>query len=227
MFKIFKNSLIKDLLSYNRDRTIAKKSYKYFKFLFNNIDVNDFAVIGRENYLNKDYENHTYIDLDYNINFDIVNDDIIKQIKDINCIHLGSGAGKIVFLMSFLYYFQECVGVENIFELYELSNRLKDNFLNGKYGEALKDSNISFINDSLLSADLSNKNLIILDYNNTNTTFNNMLENKIINEAKQGCKIIKILKPFKDNVGLKLLQVKPLKTADNKVMFVYYYDRRD
>lgn len=225
MFKIFTDNLTKNLLSYNRNKPIAKKSYRYFNYLFKNINVNDFAILGRENYLNKDYENHTYIDSDYNISFDIVNDDIVKKINNINCIHLGSGAGKIVFLMSFLYYFQECVGVENMFELYDLSNTLKEKFLNGEYAEALKDSNIGFINDSLLSADLNNRNLIIVDYNNTNTTFNDMLENKIINETQQNCKIIKILKPFKSNIGLKLLQIKPLKTVNNKIIFVYYYNK--
>ena len=84
---------------------------------------------------------------------------------------------------------------------------------------------ISFFNKSLLSAKLEDKNLIILDYNNTNDIFNGMMENKIIREVKADATIIKLLTPFKKNVSLKLLKIKTLLDIKNNKVLVYYYKK--
>ena len=52
-----------------------------------------------------------------------------------------------------------------------------------------------------------------------------MLENKIINEAEKGCKIVKILKPFQQNIGLKLIKIKVVKNKTNRKILVYYYNK--
>lgn len=215
----------KNLLSFNRDIEIDSSDFICFSYLFNDFFVDDFSVIARENYLNKDYENNVYIDLDYNVIYDIINDNIIKQIKNVKCLNFASGAGKIVFLLSLLYSFDECIGIENMLEMYKLSNILLDKLANSEFFDFLKTKNISFINDSLLSADLENKNLLIVDYNNSNPIFCDMLENKIIQEAEQNCKIIKLVTPFKKNINLRLLKIKALKTIKDRKIFVYYYNK--
>lgn len=225
MFKKILSNFTKNQLSFNRNKKIKSEEYKYFSYLFGNLNINDFVVFARENYLNKDYESHAYVDFDYCIVIDIINDEIIKKLINVNCIHLASGAGKIIFLLSKLYSFNEYIGVENMFELHELSNILMEKVLNSEYSTVVKDKNISFINAELLSADLKNKNLIIIDYNNTDNVFNTMLENKIINEAEKGCKIVKILKPFQQNIGLKLIKIKVVKNKTNRRILVYYYNK--
>ncbi|MBR2141264.1 MAG: hypothetical protein IJ853_02810 [Rickettsiales bacterium] len=226
MFNILDIFNKKNLFSYNRDSFVLNTpSYRCFNYLYEDINVNDFAILARENYLNKDYENNVYIDYDYNMIYDIINDSIIRNLTGVNCINLASGGGKIIFLMSMIYPFVKFVGVENMFELYELSRKILKKFRESEFSNTIKYKDISFFNKSLLSAKLEDKNLIILDYNNTNDIFNGMMENKIIREVKADATIIKLLTPFKKNVSLKLLKIKTLLDIKNNKVLVYYYKK--
>jgi uncharacterized protein with NRDE domain len=210
-----------------QDLMTETKEYDCFNFLYGDLVLEDFAIMGKENCLNKDYEDHIFNDLSYFEVYDILNDssifDFEKQNKKISFLNLASNSGKLTIFSSIFHKFEKHVGVENFFELHELSNYIFGKLKNSDYNILSKTTNISFINEGLLDAKLDGFNLLVIDYNNSNFNFNRMLENKINAEVKKGSLIIKIIEPFEKNKKVNLLKTKILNRKDGENIFVYYY----
>ena len=181
--------------------------------LYKNINSNNIFNISKEDYLNPDVEDAVYLNITTENIYKILNDELVINAEKNNISLLAAGDGRMAYIFSILYDFNKMVYVENLYELCYLSKKMVKPNVN---------RDIKFLNKSLLAANLDDKDIIILNYNNVNTDFNNMLENKIIDESKSGSLIIKMATPFRQNVGLKLLKITKLKNHDANVLVFYY-----
>jgi hypothetical protein len=226
MLNFFKSNFFIEKTKLNRDLIEETREYDCFKFLYNDFVIEDFAEIGKDNYLNKDYEDHVFNDFDYLNIYDILNDEIINKFalpdKNINFLNLASGSGKFTIFSSIFYKFNSYVGVENIFELYKFSSYILDKLRGSEYNNLIKNDSIIFNNEGLLNAEIGDFDIILIDYNNNNYDFNQMLKNKIDKEAKRGTLLIKIIEPFEKNIEFTPLKTKLLR-VDGGNLFVYYY----
>ena len=188
------------------------------KNIYKNICLKDIFIQAKEDPLNPDIEDAVYIELTTENVYDILDDNIISNIgENKNAIILPSNECFFAYMLYFLYNFNKIVCIENIFEFYQLS---KD--FSGKIELLEKNTKIEIYNKKILKSKLNNKDLIILNYNNTNKYYCNMLENKIIDEALEDTIIIKVLTPFKQNNSLKLLKIRKINNNNNKVLIFYY-----
>ncbi len=224
-------SIEKEKLS-NIELMCITDEYECFNYLYDDFILDDFVTFGKKNYLNKDYENFVFNDLDYFNVYSILNEntlykfinDKIKNGEKVDFLNLASGAGKLVIFANIFYKLNTCVAVENIFELFELSKHIAYKlFENENYSKLLQNTNISFENESVLNVDLNFYDVILIDYNNNNIEFNRILENKIKNECKKGTMIVKIIDPFEESVCLNLIKAKMFENIKKRNFFVYYY----
>ncbi len=226
------NFLIEKEKLSNIDLMCITDEYECFNYLYGDFILDDFVTFGKKNYLNKDYEDFVFNDLDYFNVYSILNEntlykfinDKIKNGEKVDFLNLASGAGKLVIFANIFYKLNSCMAVENIFELFELSKHIAYKiFENENYTNLLQNTDISFQNESILNVNLEPFNVILIDYNNNNINFNEILENKIKNECKKGTMIVKIIDPFEESVCLKLLKAKIFKNDKKNNFFVYYY----
>ena len=182
--------------------------------IYKNINSEDFFVNAKDDYLNPDIEDAVYLELETKNIYEIVTDKLLENVSG-KAIVLAGGDGKITYMLSSLYNFETLIDMENIYELHYLAKKIiKQNISEEK--------DVRFLSKSLLDSKLIDKDLIVMGYNNVNKDFNNMLENKIINEAKSNSLIVKIALPFRQNVDLKLLDVKRLINFGNSLLVFYY-----
>ena len=191
----------------------AEDIYNKIDEIYKNINSEDFFVNGKDDYLNPDIEDAVYLELETKNIYEIVKDDILKNISG-KAIVLAGGDGKITYVLSSLYDFETLIDMENIYELHYLAKKIVKPYIEKK--------DVRFLSKSLLDAKLTDKDLIIVGYNNKNKNFNDILENKIINEGKSGSIVVKIALPFRQNVDLKLLKVKKLSNFGNNLLVFYY-----
>ena len=183
--------------------------------LYKNICFNDFFVQGKDDYLNVDIEDAVYINITTDNIYNILSCNLLENLDQNSIISiLASNDGRMIYALLLMYNFKKLIAVENIYEFYYLSRKLvKPN---------IENKDVRILNESLLASKLYDKDLIIINYNNSNSDFNNMLENKVINEAKSGSIVIKIAVPFKQNVALKLLKIKTIINNGSKLLVFYY-----
>lgn len=226
------NFLIEKEKLLNIDLMYETSEFDCFNYLYGNFVLDDFVVFGKKNYLNKDYEDFVYNDLDYFNVYSILNENIlysyinnkIKNGEKVEFLNLASGVGKLAIFANIFYDISSCVAVENIFELYELSKYIIDKLYDDdEYTELLKNTDIVFENKGLFDTDLSPFDVVVVDYNNSNIEFNGILENKIKNECKKGVMVVKVVDPFEESVCLRLLKSKMLINNKGNKFFVYYY----
>jgi hypothetical protein len=226
MFEFIKKNFFVEKTKLNIDLINETREYDCFHFLYGDFVIEDFAAIGMENYLNKDYEDYIFNDFDYFNIYDILTDEtvgrFVKSNTDINFLNLASGGGKFTIFASIFYEFHSYVGVENFFELYKFSNYILDKLKESEYNDLIRNNNIVFGNDGLLDINISNFDIILIGYNNNNYDFNQMLKNKVSEEAKEGALLIKLIEPFEKNTEFTPLKTKLLK-VDGGNLFVYYY----
>ncbi|MDR0572075.1 MAG: hypothetical protein LBG48_04460 [Rickettsiales bacterium] len=202
-----------------------------YKSIYGDIILEDFVILAKDNILNINIENYTYNDLSFKNIFDILNDNIIRNIdcNNKNFLNVASGAGKITIFTSLFYNFSNNFGIENIYEMYILSKTILDKIKtnpNKKY-TALNNKKINFFLRDPLLVELGEYKLIVLDYNNNNRLFNELFQEKVEKEAKPGSIIIKIFSNFQESKHLKLLKTKILKnTVYKKSFMVFFYEKR-
>lgn len=194
------------------------------KELYKNVCLNDVFIQAKEDYLNPDIEDAVYINLSPENVYDILSDKALLDkniVPDMKAIILSLNEGYFAILLYLIFNLKKIVCIENIYEFYSLFNEYFKIFY-----KTNKKTNISveLYHKQLLKAKLQDKDLIILNYNNTNKYYWDMMENKIIDETKSGATIVKILVPFKQNISLKLIKIKKI-TNNNKNLLVFYYKK--
>lgn len=175
-----------------------------FNFLYNDIDGYSVSRAAR----NKHTENTE--DLLYGeITFDCWQKIIAKADpkKDGVFFDLGSGTGKAVILSHLAYDFKKIVGVELLQGLHDKACEIKENFdttIKPQILEHTKDRELQFIQKDLFDVDISEADLVFLNYPFKNREMFTRLENKLLTELKPGSKIVMIIKIF-ENKALKSL----------------------
>jgi hypothetical protein len=118
--------------------------------------------------------------------------------------------------------------VENTYEMHLLSKTILDDLKSDPDNKhlALDEKEISFFLRDPLYVELSEYKLIIVDYNNKNMMFNELLQQKIEREVKPDTIIVKIFNNFEENTKLKLLKVKFLRNFENKKDFMVFFYKK-
>ena len=194
------------------------------KELYKNVCLDDVFIQAKEDYLNPDIEDAVYLNLTPENVYDILNDKVLLDkniIPDMKAIILSLNEGYFAMLLYLMFNLKKVVCIENMYEFYSLFNEYFKIFYKTNKKPNI---NVELYHKQLLKAKLQDKDLIILNYNNTNKYYWDMMENKIIDEAKNGATIVKTLTPFKQNISLKLIKIKKV-TNNNKNLLVFYYKK--
>jgi hypothetical protein len=199
--------------------------------IYKDIVLEDFVILAKDNILNMNIEDYIYNDLSFENIIGILNDDIIKNIdgNGESFLNIAAGAGKITIFTSLLHNFSSNFGIENVYETYLLSKTILDKIKTSpdeKYAVFSNKKINFFLRDPLL-VNLNEYKLIILDYNNKNRLFNELIQEKIEREAKPNSIIIKIFNNLQENRRLKLLKTKILRNPICKKNFmVFFYEKK-
>ena len=195
------------------------------KDLYKNICLEDVFIQAKEDYLNPDIEDAVYVNLSPENVYDILSDDVLlgkNIIPDMKAIVLSLNEGYFAIVLYLMFNLRKIVCIENIYEFYSLF----DEYFKIFYKTNKKTNiNVELYHKQLLKSKLHDKDLIVLNYNNTNKYYWDMMENKIIDEAKTGATIIKMLVHFKQNISLKLIKIKKITNNNNKKLLIFYYKK--
>lgn len=232
IFSFLKSNLsVEKANNYNAELIKETTEFECFNYLYSGFVLDDFATFGKKNFFNKDFEDFVFSDLNYYNVYDILNDDLLCKFIDgvggenINFLNLAGGVGKLALFINIFYKIGKTTTVENIYELHRLSKYFFAKLTGSEfYGQLLKNDDVNFVNDDLFSVDFGDYNLMVVNYNNNNVDFNEVLLNKIKKECQSGTLIVKIMDPFEENAVLELKKSKILQNDNGNGFFVYFYE---
>ena len=204
------------------------KIKEFFDEICSVINSDDISIIAKENLENIDIFNYIYKELSFATIYKIMLDPLVTNILDnenATFVNLASGIGRSVFFNILYNKNKYSIGYENIFEMYEGAKELKKTLITMDTDELLNNKELYFFNNSLLAANITNADCILINYNNLSEEFQDMLENKILLEAKTDTLVIKINHTFKKKTRFKMLKAKLIKKneEDKDTIFAYYY----
>jgi hypothetical protein len=207
-----------------------KAQKEIYDFLYGKLSLEEFVPVAQNNILNMNIEDYVFNDLSFKNVISILDDELIRNIDGPNehFLNIASNAGKIIIMASLMYNFGNFFGLENIYEMYLLAKNVLNKALteNEKIIKKFGKKKIAFFLKDSLFVELEEYRLIVIDHNNNNRTFNQMLQGKVEQETKPGSIIIKIFDNFEENQYLKLLKTKTLKNKYNKNFMVFYYEKK-
>ncbi|MDR2760704.1 MAG: hypothetical protein LBB09_02555 [Rickettsiales bacterium] len=215
--------MAKELENFRAEREV-------YDFIYGKLDLEDFVPIIRDNVLNINVEDYVFYDLTFENVIDILDDELIRNINspNENFLSAACAAGKITIMASLMYNFGNFFGLDNIYEMYLLAKNALNKALteDEKIITKFNGKKIAFFLKEALFVEFSEYKLLTVDHNNSNRTYNQMLQGKIEREVKPGAIVVKIFDNFEASQSLRFKKAKTLKNKYNKNFMVFYYEKK-
>lgn len=178
-----------------------------FNFLYSKVDGYDVANVAQRN-LNVDSGKFLYGEMPFKTWVKIIEQ--VSPKKDAVFFDLGSGIGQVVMQSHILFNFHKSIGVELLEGLHNQAIATKNIFekiVQPQIKNHVKNRELLFLNQNIFDVDVSEADLILLNYPLKGEENFRLLEEKLLKELKPKTKIVATIRSLHNsrfkNIGVK------------------------